>query len=49
MIDPVAIPAGTPVFAGITKKLDLELTDSKVFKSGMVLLSYRPVRRRVSS
>jgi dihydrofolate reductase len=49
MIDPVAIPDGTPVFAGITKKLDLELTDSKVFKSGMVLLSYRPVRRRVSS
>ena len=45
MIDPVAIPDGTPVFAGITKKIELELTDSKVFKSGVVLLSYRPVRR----
>jgi dihydrofolate reductase len=47
MIDPVAIPDGTPVFAGITTKLDLELTDSKVFESGVVLVSYR--RRRASS
>jgi dihydrofolate reductase len=45
MIDPVAIPNGTPVFAGITKKIELDLIDSKVFKSGVVLLSYRPVRR----
>lgn len=49
MIDPVAIPDGTPVFAGITKKLELELTGSRVFKSGVVLVSYRPMRRRTSS
>jgi dihydrofolate reductase len=42
MIDPVALPDGTPVFAGITKKVELELTGSKVFNSGVVLLSYRP-------
>jgi dihydrofolate reductase len=42
LIDPVAIPDGTPVFAGITKKLELELTGSKVLQSGAVLVSYRP-------
>lgn len=46
MIDPVAIPEGTAVFAGITRRLELELTGSKVFKSGVVLLSYRPKRTR---
>jgi dihydrofolate reductase len=49
MIDPVAIPDGTPVFAGITKNLELELIGSRVFKSGVVLLSYRPVRRPTSA
>jgi dihydrofolate reductase len=49
MIDPVAIPDGTPVFAGITKKLELALTASRVFKSGRLLLSYRPAQGRVSS
>ena len=48
MIDPVAIPDGTPVFAGITKKLELELIGSKVFNSGVVLVSYRPMRRASS-
>jgi len=48
MIDPVAIPDGTPVFAGITSKLDLELTGSKVLESGVVLLSYRPRRLRTA-
>jgi len=41
MIDPVAIPEGTPVFTGITGRLELELTGSRVFRSGTVLLSYR--------
>lgn len=45
MIDPVAIPDGTPVFTGITKKLELELSSSKVFRSGVMLVSYRPMRR----
>lgn len=44
MIDPVAIPKGTAVFAGITNTVELELTGSRAFKSGAVLLSYRPMR-----
>ncbi|MGB4846720.1 MAG: dihydrofolate reductase family protein [Saprospiraceae bacterium] len=44
MIDPVALGDGTPVFNGIKNKLDLELTGSRVFKSGVVLLSYKPLK-----
>lgn len=40
MIDPVAIGEGTPSFQGLTRKLDLKLIDSRVFKSGVVLLNY---------
>jgi len=40
MIDPVAIGQGTPSFQGLTRKLDLKLIDYRVFKSGVVLLSY---------
>lgn len=49
MIDPVAIPEGTPVVAGITQKLELELSGSRVFESGVVLLSYRTKRTRTSA
>ncbi len=40
MVDPVAIPDGTPVFSNIKQKLNLRLTGSKVFNSGVVLLNY---------
>lgn len=43
MIDPVAIGKGTPIFKGIKQKLDLKLTEIKSFKSGVVLLSYKPL------
>ncbi len=43
MIDPVAIPVGTTIFKGIKNRLDLQLTDSMTFKSGIVLLYYRRV------
>lgn len=43
MVDPVAIGEGTPSFQGLTSKLDLKLIDHRVFKSGVVLLSYEPV------
>ncbi len=43
MIDPLAIPDGTPIFKGIKKRLDLQLTDTMTFKSGTVLLYYRRV------
>jgi dihydrofolate reductase len=43
MLDPVAIPYGTSIFHGISKKLDLELISTRTFKSGVVLLNYRPI------
>lgn len=43
MIDPVALGSGTPIFNGITHKLDLELTGTRTFKSGVVLLCYKPI------
>jgi len=42
MIDPVALGAGTTLFKDLKGKLDLRLTSSKTFKSGVVLLSYEP-------
>lgn len=42
MIDPVAIGNGTPLFNGIQNNLNLKLTNSRVFKSGVILLSYEP-------
>lgn len=43
MIDPVAIGNGTTLFNGLKNKLDLKLTDTKIFKSGVVLLCYNPL------
>lgn len=42
MVDPVALGNGTPIFSGIKSRLDLRLKDSRVFKSGVVFLSYVP-------
>ena len=40
MIDPVALPAGTPLFRGIKEPLRLKLLSTREFKSGSVLLTY---------
>lgn len=40
MIDPTAIGKGTPLFHNIKQDLHLTLTQTKVFKSGSVLLCY---------
>ena len=45
MVDPVALGDGTPIFKGITHKLDLKLTSTRTFKSGVVLLCYEPAER----
>ena len=45
MVDPVVIGAGTPIFKGIKQKLDLKLTGTRTFKSGVVLLCYQPVEK----
>ncbi len=42
MINPVTIGQGTPIFKGYNGKLDLELVKTRRFKSGNVLLYYRP-------
>ena len=43
MVDPVALGAGTPIFRGLKHKLDLKLTMTRTFKSGVVLLCYQPM------
>ncbi|MEO5979375.1 MAG: dihydrofolate reductase family protein [Chryseolinea sp.] len=41
MIDPVVLGAGSTIFGDINKKLDLELLNSKVFRSGVLLVNYK--------
>ncbi len=43
MLDPVAIGKGTTVFNDIQRTLKLGLVSSRVFKSGVILLNYKPV------
>ncbi|KYG75380.1 dihydrofolate reductase family protein [Roseivirga echinicomitans] len=40
MIDPVALPNGHTLFSGLKDTLNLKLINSKVFNSGVVLLTY---------
>lgn len=42
MIDPVVLGAGTPIMKGLSHKINLKLTDHRIFKSGTVLLTYVP-------
>jgi dihydrofolate reductase len=42
MVDPVVLGDGTPILKGLKRKLDLRLTGTRTFKSGVVLLSYIP-------
>jgi len=48
MIHPVAIGNGTPFLKDISENIDLELTKTKPFKGGTVLLYYQPSRQKVS-
>ena len=45
MVDPVVLGDGTPIFKNIRQKLDLKLTKTTTFKSGVVLLSYLPAAK----
>ena len=45
MVHPVVIDKGTPFLKDIHRKLDLELTKSRSFKSGIVLLCYQPKKQ----
>jgi len=42
MLDPVVIGSGVPIFSNISHKPDLELIHSQTFKSGVILLKYKP-------
>ena len=44
MIDPVALGEGVPVFKGMKNKLELKLTYSKVFRSGVIMVTYEPIK-----
>jgi dihydrofolate reductase len=41
-VNPIRLGSGTPLFRPSSKRLPLVLTDSRVFGSGAVLLTYRP-------
>lgn len=43
MINPVVIGRGTPLFKELDRKLDLELIKTQKFRSGNILLYYRPI------
>jgi dihydrofolate reductase len=43
MIDPVALGKGTALFSNLTHQLNLKLTMTKTFQSGVVLMSYQPL------
>lgn len=45
MIDPVALPGGTTIFSGMKTALELKLVETRIFKSGIVLLCYEPLTR----
>jgi dihydrofolate reductase len=42
MIDPIFLEKGEPILDNLNKDIYLELTKSKVFKSGTILLYYKP-------
>jgi len=43
MIDPVVLGEGTPLFKNIGHQLELKLTETRAFSSGVVLLRYEPM------
>lgn len=47
MVDPVALGIGTPLFNGLKKQLNLKLTSTRTFKSGVILLVYEPAKKRI--
>ena len=42
VVNPVVIGEGRTLFEGVTRKLPLQLTATRAFKNGNVLLTYEP-------
>lgn len=45
MLNPVAVGTGTSIFHGLKQKLDLELESTRTFKSGVISLRYKPMKK----
>lgn len=45
LVNPLVLGRGTPLFKGITERIDLKLIRSWAFRNGNVLLSYAPAGR----
>jgi dihydrofolate reductase len=45
MVDPVVLGNGTPLFKGISRRLNLQLTETRRFGNGNVLLCYQPAEK----
>jgi len=43
MVNPIVLGSGTRLFQGISRKLNLLLTDTRKFKNGNILLTYVPL------
>lgn len=44
MVNPVILGSGTPLFTGAKEKLNLNLIKTTIFKSGNVLLYFKPLK-----
>jgi dihydrofolate reductase len=40
-VNPILLGSGIPLFSGIVQQTSLELTDSKIYDNGFMLLHYR--------
>ena len=45
MVDPVVLGKGTPLFKDIDAELDLKLINSKITKSGVLILTYESAKK----
>ena len=46
MVNPILLGGGTPLFKNTPGRTKLELVGERVFQSGNVLLTYRPVQEQ---
>jgi len=42
VVNPIVLGAGKPLFSGLTRRLDLVLTNTRAFRNGSVVLGYTP-------
>ena len=44
-VHPIVLGSGLPLFKNVTHRIDLKLTDTKIFGSGAMVLYYEPTER----